>query len=154
MNEDISKYQDIINMEHPTSKTHKRMDRVKRAAQFAPFAALVGYEDAVREVARLTDEKIDLDEGLKNVISNKISLLDEEIAEIKSGTKIANEYVEDDKYPRVNIIYFKKDAKKDGGMYITLESNLKKIDFYTRLLYLTSGDIISIEDLLDINEIH
>ena len=154
MNEDISKYQDIINMEHPTSKTHKRMDKIKRAAQFAPYAALVGYEDAVREVARLTDEKIDLDEGLKNVISAKINLLDEEINELKTDTRIKNEYIEDEKYPRVSLIYFKADAKKDGGMYITLEANLKKIDLYTRLLYFTSGDIISIEDLLDINEIH
>ena len=153
MNEDISMYKDIINLEHPTSKKHKRMDMIKRAAQFAPYAALVGYEDAVREVARLTDKKIDLDDGLKGVISNKISLLDEKINELKSNTKLSNEYVEDDKYPKVSLIYFKPDEKKDGGMYLTVESNLRKIDLYTRLLYFSSGDIISIDDLLDINEI-
>ena len=63
------KYDDIINLEHHISKTHKQMSMQNRAAQFAPFAALTGYEEAVKETARFTEQKIELDEELNNIKS-------------------------------------------------------------------------------------
>ena len=63
-------YEDIINLKHPTSKTHPRMDGISRAAQFASFAALTGYEDEVAETARLTQDKVELDEEIKAMLKN------------------------------------------------------------------------------------
>ena len=74
MNND--KYKDIIDLPHYTSSKHPRMSMQNRAGQFAPFAALTGYSDAVRETARLTDERIELDEGIKLMLNDKLLYLE------------------------------------------------------------------------------
>ena len=114
----MSKYDDIINLPHHRSKTHAHMPVADRAAQFAPFAALTGYGDAVKETARLTDEKIILN-------SDALAELDVTLQEIVQ--RLPN-------CPRVRICYFEKDKLKEGGKYITEEFCIKKIDTYRRKL--------------------
>lgn len=135
MNE-TRKYDDIINLEHPTSKVHKRMSKEARAAQFAPFAALTGHDDAVKETERLTEEKKYMDENSKNI-------LDEIILKIQS--KIKSE-------PLVSITYFVPDNKKKGGKYITVTDYIKKIDDYERLIVLKTKTKIKFQDIIDIYE--
>ena len=102
-------YADIVNLPHPVSKTHPRMDMIKRAAQFAPFAALTGYEDAVAETARLTDTETELDENLLEDLNRKMNWA---ITQKK----------------RVKITYFVPDEKKDGGAYQEIEDVIKKTE--------------------------
>ena len=92
-------YEDIINMEHPTSKRHPRMTVYNRAAQFSPFAALTGHEEALKETARITDNKIELDENVKRELDYKLQ-------------QILNK---NDSIQNVQITYFKKDENKEGG---------------------------------------
>ena len=89
-------YEDIINLPHYESKKHPRMSLEARSAQFAPFAALTGYEDAVKETARLTDKKIEIDEGLKQILNNKLQYILEN----------------NDANPEITFTYFISDKKK------------------------------------------
>ena len=91
-------YDDIINLPHPVSKKHPPMSLYARSAQFAPFAALTGYEDAVRETARETNERIEIDDELKLILDGKIQILFEKI-KVK---------------PEVTFTYFIPDLRKDG----------------------------------------
>ena len=77
----MEKYKDIINLPHHVSQNHKPMDKINRAAQFAPFAALTGYDAEIRETARLTDKKIEVDDGLKDLLNSKLAYLNENIKE-------------------------------------------------------------------------
>ena len=113
-----SKYDDIINMSHHISKKHPRMSLENRSAQFAPFAALTGYEDEVEETARLTDKKIELTDEVKSIINLKLKIIQEKI-DIK---------------PEVTITYFIPDNKKEGGNYKTVTSNVIKIDKYKQII--------------------
>ena len=99
------KYSDIINLPHPESRTHPRMPRSDRAAQFAPFAALTGYDDAVAEAGRLTSSKIELDE-------NELERLDRALAYLTEHQAA---------HPAVTVTYFVPDDKKSGGAYFTRE---------------------------------
>lgn len=128
-------YDDIINMKRHVSKKHPPMSLYARSAQFAPFAALTGYEDAVKETARQTSEKIEIDEELKNILDSKIQILIEQIR----------------KRPEVNITYFKQDLKKEGGKYITVCGVIQKIDVYKQLIILADKTEIFIGDILDIS---
>ena len=108
----MDNYEDIINLPHYEPKNHQRMSIKARAAQFAPFAALTGYGDMVRETARLTDVRIELDEEEKNMINNKLQIIQSKIKEL----------------PKASITYFMPDNRKFGGEYITTTGNIKKID--------------------------
>lgn len=132
MNNDYQKYADIINLPHHVSKKHPRMSIDARAAQFAPFAALTGYEEAVKETARLTDEKIEIDEEMKIGLDRKIEIIKENI----------------DNNPKVTFTYFIKDNKKQGGKYVSITGNVKKIDEYNEQIILTDGIRISIEEII------
>lgn len=132
MNKD--NYEDIINMPHYEPKYHTRMTIEARSAQFAPFSALTGYEEAVKETERLTDNKIELDEGLKILLNNKLQIL---IDNIKNN-------------PEVTITYFIKDKKKEGGKYLNLTGNIKKIDMVKNIVILTDKNIIPIIDIINI----
>jgi hypothetical protein len=110
------------------------MSRLNRAAQFAPFAALTGYDAAVKETARLTEGRIELGESAIAALDLKLSMLSDMIAD----------------HPEVAVTYFKPDDKKDGGAYVTATGTVKKIDDYERAVVLLSGDKIKIEDILDI----
>lgn len=128
-------YDDIINMEHHVSKKHSPMSLYARLAQFAPFAALTGYEDAVKETARETIEQIDIDDEIKGILDSKIQILTE---------RIKNK-------PEVSITYFIHDLKKDGGAYITIEGIIKKIDTYSQNIVLADKTEIPINDIIDIS---
>ena len=130
----MNKYDDILNLPHHRSKTHPHMSISDRAAQFAPFAALTGYGDAVRETARLTDEKMELD-------ADALADLDETLGEIARRLPQSS---------KVRICYFLKDAKKAGGQYITETFVIKKIDSYAKKIVTEKGKNISIEDIADL----
>ncbi len=127
-------YEDIINLPHHVSKTRPQMSMLDRAAQFSPFAALTGYDAAIKETGRLTDEKIELDEDTKAALDMKQAYLIETI----------------DEQPEITIIYFLPDARKVGGAYVTVTGNLKRFDEYERLLILTNGKKIPMDDIADI----
>lgn len=130
----MGKYDDIIDLPHHISKKHPQMSLEARAAQFAPFAALTGYDDAVKETARLTNERIDLDEEAKMMLDAKLQVIREQLSE----------------KPLVTITYFVPDAKKDGGKYVTTNGNVKKIDDYKHLIILDNSLEIPINEIIDI----
>lgn len=127
-------YEDIINLPHHVSKTRPQMSMLDRAAQFSPFAALTGYDAAIKETGRLTDEKTELDEDTKAALDMKQAYLIEMI----------------DEQPEITIIYFLPDARKSGGAYVTVTGNLKRFDEYERLLILTNGKKIPMDDIINI----
>lgn len=129
-----SNYDDIITLPHHVSKTRPPMSMMDRAAQFSPFAALTGYDAAIKETGRLTDEKIELDEDTKAALDMKQAYLIEVI----------------DEQPEISVTYFIPDARKSGGAYVTTTGNLKRFDEYERLLILTNGKKIPMDDIADI----
>ena len=130
----MGKYDDMLNMPHHISSTRTHMSMHDRAAQFSPFAALVGYDDAVKETSRLTNEKQEL-------TADKIADLNQKIA-------FLNEHA--DERPEVTIEYFIPDEKKAGGMYVTLSGNFRRIDEYNHNMVFTSGEEIPLNDVFDI----
>ena len=130
-----NKYEDIINMPHHVSNKHSQMSLYARSAQFAPFAALTGYEDAINETARETNEKIEIDEELKIILDSKLQILTDRI---KQKSEIL-------------FTYFIKDQKKEGGKYITITGIVKKIDVYEGSIYLMDNTNIPINDIIDIS---
>ncbi len=129
-------YDDIIRLPHHVSKARPQMSMHDRAAQFSPFAALTGYEDAVGEAARLTDEKTSLSEAQQAILDRKQRLLTDALARHEQ--------------PDIRITYFQKDAKKAGGSYVTATGSLKRIDAYGRTLNLANGQRIPLKDIADI----
>ena len=126
------KYDDIINLSHHVSSRHPQMPMMNRAAQFSPFAALTGYDDAVRETARLTDEKIELDEYEKEELDRKIPWL---------GSHL-------DEHIPVSITYFQPDDRKAGGTYEEIIDTIRKINVYEHEILLTKGTKIPIMNIL------
>ena len=126
------KYDDIINLSHHVSSRHPQMPMMNRAAQFSPFAALTGYEDAVRETARLTDEKIELDEYEKEELDRKIQWI---------GSHL-------DEHIPVSITYFQPDDRKAGGTYEEIIDTIRKINVYEHEILLTKGTKIPIMNIL------
>lgn len=126
-------YDDIIDLPHHVSATHPRMSLIDRAAQFSPFAALTGYDAAIKETGRLTDQRIELSEDARIVLDRKQQFLLDHI----SG------------HPVVSVTYFVPDERKTGGAYVTVTGNVKKLDDYQRLLVLTDGSKIPLDDILD-----
>lgn len=133
----MGKYDDIINMQHHISKRHPQMSLEARSTQFAPFASLTGYEDAVSETGRLTTNKIDLSEDEKANLDKKLQILKEHILE----------------EPSVFITYFIPDIFKEGGSYITVNCNLKRIDNINRVLVLSDKSTINFDDILEIEKV-
>ncbi len=127
-------YEDIINLPHHVSQRHPQMPLEERAAQFSPFAALTGHAAAIQETARLTDERIELDEDAKCALDEKLRILQEHLEE----------------RPKVSITYFRPDAKKAGGAYITAAGWIKRIDGYSRTVLLKPDTLIPIEDIYEI----
>lgn len=125
------KYDDIISLPHPTSARHPRMPMADRAAQFSPFAALVGHGAAIEETARLTDQKVELTEEGKALLDEKLRLL------LETGGEGV-------------FTYFLPDERKDGGAYITTTGKVKKIDPLEGRVILKDGTAIPIEDIWEI----
>ena len=133
MAKDIHEYDDIINLPHHQSATRPHMSNHDRAAQFSPFAALTGYGDAVKETARLTDEKIELDEDAKEALDKKLRFLWE--------NRVGQQ---------VSVTYFESDSKKEGGAYLSVSGSLKKLNIYERTITLEDGTLISLDNIMDI----
>lgn len=128
-------YKDIINLPHHVSKKHPQMSLEARSAQFAPFAALVGYDALVHETARLTDDKIEINEEEKEIIDSQLQLIKQHISD----------------RPKVTITYFVEDKRKAGGEYVTAEANVKKIDDYKNSIVMENGLEIPIENILKLS---
>lgn len=129
------RYDDIIDLPHHVSKTHPQMSLHDRAAQFSPFAALTGYEDAVGEAARLTDRRQELDEEQAARLEQQLSLLTETVGD----------------RPEIMITYFLPDARKSGGKYVTVRGTLRRIDETEKTLIFTDGRRIAIRDIWEIS---
>ncbi len=127
-------YSDILDHPHYVSKTRPQMSELERAAQFSPFAALTGYDAAISETGRLTDEKIELGEETKALLDMKQQYLLDMISD----------------QPEITVTYFIPDTKKSGGAYASVTGNLKRIDEYERLMLLTTGEKIPLVDIMDI----
>lgn len=129
----MNDYKDIIDLNRPESK-HARLGIDSRAAQFAPFAALTGYDDEIKETARLTDKKIEVDDGLRDLLNSKLSYLKENIKQRSE----------------ITITFFIKDNKKEGGSYETVRGIIKKIDSVEGIIKLENNSIIFMQDVLSI----
>ena len=127
-------YDDMIALPHPASKKHPRMSIQARAAIFSPFAALSGHGAAIAETARLTDQRMELDEDTK--------------AELDQRQVVLLEHIEEQ--PEVTVTWFQPDERKDGGAYLTATGRLKKIDEVARILSLQDGTSIPLEDVVRI----
>lgn len=125
-------YDDIINLPHHVSTKHPRMKMIDRAAQFSPFAALTGHGAAVSETERLTEKFAEPDEYEKNVINEKLRFLS------------------DLQCPTAEIVYFEPDKRKEGGNYVTVTGEVKKIDYIGQSVVFTNGHTVSVEFIRDI----
>ncbi|HHU71172.1 MAG TPA: YolD-like family protein [Clostridiales bacterium] len=137
MNDDLSNvhpYDDIINLPHHVSKSRPAMSRSNRAGQFSPFAALTGYEGAIKETARLTDKKVELDEAAKSVLDEKLRIIQEQLSS----------------HPEIEITYFQPDEKKAGGVYVSTFGVVKKIDSYEKTIVMEDGTRVAIEEIINI----
>ncbi len=126
----MDNYKDIINYEYLGPKKHPKMSIYDRSAQFAPFSALNGYSDEVKETARITDSKIELDEDEKEKINDKL-------IKLKSNQN-------------VEVVYYVKDKRKPGGKYITKKGSIKIIDYINKSIIFTDKTSILISNILNI----
>ncbi|MGN0354765.1 MAG: hypothetical protein ACI4EI_06800 [Muricoprocola sp.] len=126
-------YEDILYMEHHVSTRHPQMSMRDRAAQFAPFSALTGYGEAIAETARVTEERIELDDYEKERINEMISYLQCHVSE----------------RPRIKVVYFCPDGRKEGGGYKACEGEVQRILETERQIVLDAGTV-QIEDIIDI----
>ena len=127
-------YEDIVNLPPHISKKHPQPSMMDRAARFAPFAAITGYEEMVLEEARVTEERVDLDEGALSLLNEKLNMIQEFL----------------DEEPEVTITYFEPDKKKSGGAYVSITGVVKRIDEYEHLVIMTDGKKINIEEIYDL----
>ena len=135
--ENPNPYADIIDLPHHVSKRHPQMSMEKRAAQFSPFAAMVGHDAAIRETARLTEKQLELSEDEKAVIDGKLQMIQAHIKE----------------QPEVTITYFQPDEKKSGGAYVTVTGSVSGIDETKQLLRIGKRLTIPINDIVAVERI-
>ena len=132
MDKDTHRYDDIINLPHPTSANHPRMSLYDRAAQFSPFAALTGHDAAIKETARLTEQKIEQSEDMISLLNEKLQMVADNL-----GTE-------------VTITYFVPDERKSGGAYVSHTGTVRRIDDYEHTLVMTDKTVIPIEQISEI----
>lgn len=132
----MSRYDDIIDLPHHVSRTRPQMSLHDRAAQFAPFAALVGYDDTVAETTRVTEEKPELDEQQQRELNERLTCLAERILD----------------QPLIHIRYFVPDAIKSGGSILELSGKLRKITPSARTITMSDGITIPLDNILEIRE--
>lgn len=133
-NKDWHRYEDIIDLPHHVSSHHHRMSIYDRAAQFSPFAALTGFDGAIKETARLTDQRIILDEAEKTILDEKLRIVEEQLSRQKE----------------IEVVYFRPDEKKSGGAYLSVMGSVKKIDRYEHAVVMQDGTRIPIDEIADI----
>ena len=134
---DEHRYDDIMDLPHHQSKERTHMSLHDRAAQFTPFAALAGHEEAIEETARLTDEKIMLDETAIEKINEKLYDISQHLSEKRN----------------VSITYFRPDTQKCGGAYLTDVGTVKKMDEVEKVILMDSGMKIAMEQIIEIEEV-
>ena len=127
-------YEDIVDLPHHVSRKHPQPTVADRAARFAPFAAITGYEEMVLEEARVTDDRIEMDESSKAALNEKLNMILEFI----------------DEQSEVSITYFEPDKRKAGGAYVTVTGTVKRIDEYEHLVIMTDGKKINIDDIYNL----
>ena len=137
MNKEIKDYQDMLHLPHHVSSRRKKMSIKDRAAQFAPFAAVVGHGNAVKEAARHTQQRKELDETEKAIIDNQLR-------EIEARLPNRSE---------VEIVYFRPDELKAGGQYISKVGRVKKFDIYEKEVLMVDGTRIPIEEIYSISKL-
>lgn len=135
MHKELKDYEDILHLPHHVSKRRKKMSIKDRAAQFAPFAAVVGHGNAVKEAARYTHQRKELDETEKAIIDNQLR-------EIESQLPNSSD---------VELVYFRPDVLKTGGEYITKIGRIKKFDVYEKEVLMVDGTRIPIEEIYSIS---
>lgn len=128
-------YEDIIGLPHPVSKKHPQMSLENRAAQFAPFAALTGYDAAIEETGRLTDTRIEINEDRKEMLDERLKAL------CMSESPVAE------------ITYFVPDLLKEGGSYNTVKGAIKSVDTFKRIILMEDGIRIPFDDLFEIEPV-
>ena len=128
-------YEDIVGLPPHISKKHPQPTMLERAARFSPFAAITGYEEMVLEEARVTDERIELDEGTKEILNAKLQM----------AMDFANSE------PEITVTYFVADKKKAGGAYVKHAGVIKKIDEYERVVIFTDKTSIPIDNIYELN---
>lgn len=131
----MSRYDDIINLPHHQSPTRPHMSLHDRAAQFAPFAALVGYDAQVSETARLTDQRITLTESKKAEINAVVLAIAQCLP----------------RRPMVRVVHFVEDQRKDGGAYVDYTGRVKKLNEYEKTILFEDGSAIRIEDVAELS---
>ena len=137
---DTHKYDDIIHLPHPVSATHPQMPLSDRAAQFSPFAALTGHEEAIRETGRFTEEWVEPDEDRKALLDEKLQMIRKHLAEGKENREL----------PKLLFTYFQPDERKSGGAYLTVAGRVRKIDEYARQVVLEDGTVLNAERITEI----
>ena len=128
-------YTDLLDLPHPTSSRHPRMARRDRAAQFAPFSALTGYDDAIDETARLTDVQGELTEEMREELDRRQQLL---LAHVDRRLLVA-------------VTYFLPDARKAGGSYRIVKGILSGVDEQARVLMLENGHRIPLDRIYELD---
>jgi len=123
--DDQGKYDDIIHLPRPVSEKRARMSMLDRGAQFSPFAALVGYDAAIAETARLTDFQLELTEGAKAALNDILRQIAESVRQ----------------RPAVSVLWFLPDERKSGGAYVRTRGRVKKVDAYREILVLEDVEI-------------
>lgn len=136
--EEPGNYEDIIHLPHHVSARHAQMPLADRAAQFSPFAALTGHDEAIRETARLTDSYAELDEQQREKLDERLQML-----RAQAGNPPFGEL-------EVRVTYFKPDAVKEGGTYVSVSGKVKKVDEYGRQILFADGTAIPLETLFSI----
>ena len=132
------KYADIINLPHPISQTRPQMDIADRAAQFSPFSALTGHEEAIEESGRLTNSFIELDENRKTLLDERLQWI------LEQGVKKVD----------VGINYFLPDERKEGGAYVLAEGRIKRIDEHKRCILMENEKKIPFDMIYEIHINH
>ena len=127
-------YDDIINLPHHVSDTRPQMSMINRAAQFSPFAALTGYEAVIKETGRLTERRIELSEDTRADLDRKQRLLMDSLSN----------------RPEVSVTYFVPDERKAGGAYVTVTGIVKQLDDFQRIMALTDGTMIPLNEIVEL----
>ena len=133
-NKDKHQYDDIINLQHHVSSNHERMSVLDRAAQFSPFAAVSGFDGAIKETSRLTDHRIELDEAEKTILDDKLRIVQKHLS----------------RKQEIELVFFRPDELKAGGAYVFMIGTVKKIEGYERTVVMQDGTRIPIDEIVDI----
>lgn len=134
-NLDINSYEDIIHLEHPTCRHHQQMSAADRAAQFSPFAALSGFDGAIKETARLTTQRIELDVDARELLDEKLRIVREQLGSQRE----------------VEFTFYQPDGLKAGGAYVSIRGIVKRIDEYEHVIILQDDIWIPIEEIVAIS---